>query len=91
MIKSRVLAAALGTALVVGGVLFAQPKQNVAAGRHPNLAAAQRFSHQAYEKVTAAQEANEWDMQGHAKKAKELLDEVNRELKMAAESANKNK
>jgi hypothetical protein len=91
MIKTRVLAAALGTALVVGGALFAQPKQNVSGARHPNLAAAQRLSHQAFEKITAAQEANEWDMQGHAKKAKELLDEANKELKLAAESANKNK
>jgi hypothetical protein len=88
MIKTRLLAAAMGVALVVGGALFAQPKQNVSAGRHPNLAAAQRFSHQAYEKVTQAQEANEWDMQGHAKKAKELLDQVNNELKLAAEAAN---
>jgi len=63
----------------------------VSAARHPNLAAAQRLSHQAFEKVTAAQEANEWDMQGHAKKAKELLDEANKELKIAAETANKNK
>jgi hypothetical protein len=29
-------------------------------------------------------------MQGHAKKAKELLDEVNKELKQAAQAANKN-
>jgi len=29
-------------------------------------------------------------MQGHAQKAKELLDEVNRELKLAAEAANRN-
>jgi hypothetical protein len=29
-------------------------------------------------------------MQGHAAKAKDLLDQVNQELKLAAESANKN-
>jgi hypothetical protein len=91
MNKKPLVAAAIGVALVVGGALFGQPKQNVAPGRHPNLAAAQRLSHQAYEKVTAAQEANEWDMQGHAKKAKELLDQVNNELKIAAETANRNK
>lgn len=68
---------------------FAQPRENVSAGRHPNLAAAQRLSHQAYEKVVAAQEANEWDMQGHAQKAKNLLDQVNNELKQAAEAANR--
>jgi hypothetical protein len=30
-------------------------------------------------------------MDGHAQKAKELLDEVNKELKLAAEAANKNR
>jgi hypothetical protein len=29
-------------------------------------------------------------MQGHAAKAKELLDQVNQELKLSAEAANKN-
>jgi len=41
-------------------------------------------------KLVAAQQANEWDMNGHAQKAKELLDQVNRELKEAAEAANAN-
>ena len=90
MIKTRVLAAILGSLLAVGGIVLAQPKKNVSAARHPNLAAAQRLSHNAYEKVVAAQEANEWDMQGHAQKAKDLLDQVNKELKLSAEAANKN-
>jgi gas vesicle protein len=80
----------LGLALIGGGVAVAQkPVDNVSGRRHPNLAAAQRLSQQAYEKVSAAQQANEWDMDGHAAKAKELLDQVNRELKQAAETANK--
>jgi len=45
---------------------------------------------QAWEKIGTAQQANEWDMQGHAAKAKDLLDQVNKELKLAAEAANKN-
>lgn len=70
-----------GFILLTGGLALAQrPKDNVSAARHPNLAAAQRLSQQAYEKIVAAQEANEWDMRGHAQKAKELLDEVNREI-----------
>ena len=82
---------ALAGALVVGGVVGAQmPRDNVNPGRHPNLAAAQRLSQQAWEKTTAAQQANEWDMDGHAAKAKDLLDQANRELKMAAEAANHN-
>lgn len=42
-------------------------------------------------KISAQQEANEFDVGGHAKKAKTLLDEANSELKMAAEAANRNK
>jgi hypothetical protein len=84
------IGAVLGLALIGGGVAVAQkPVDNVSGRRHPNLAAAQRLSQQAYEKVSAAQQANEWDMDGHAAKAKELLDQVNRELKQAAEAANK--
>lgn len=67
------------------------PKKNISGARHPNLAAAQRLSQQAFEKIVAAQEANEWDMQGHAQKAKELLDQANRELKAAAQAANRAK
>ena len=91
MTRTRLLSAILGSALVVGGVALAQPKQNVSKGLHPNLAAAQRLSEQAYQKVIAAQQANEWDLGGHAQKAKELLDQVNNELKQAAQQSNKNK
>jgi hypothetical protein len=76
-------------ALVTSLALAAPPADNVSGKRHPNLAAAQRLSTKAYEKVVAAQQANEWDMAGHAQKAKDLLDQVNQELKMAAETANK--
>jgi hypothetical protein len=90
MTKTRLSAAILGVSLLVGGVAIAQrPKENISPGRHPNLAAAQRLSQQAFEKIIAAQEANEWDMHGHAQKAKNLLDQVNNELKQAAEMANR--
>ncbi|HEV2230455.1 MAG TPA: hypothetical protein VGR86_16030 [Steroidobacteraceae bacterium] len=75
--------------LVATAAFAAPPAENVGGKRHPNLAAAQRLAHQAWERITAAQQANEWDMDGHAAKAKELLDQVNNELKMAAEAANK--
>ncbi|HWW31900.1 MAG TPA: hypothetical protein VNY70_00910 [Steroidobacteraceae bacterium] len=75
--------------LVTTAALAAPPVEDIGK-RHPNLAAAQRLSHQAWERITAAQQANEWDMDGHAAKAKELLDKVNEELRMAAEAANKN-
>ena len=76
--------------LLAGGVAFAdKPVRNVSAARHPNIAAAQSLARQAWEKVSAAQRANEWDLGGHAQKAKELLEQVNDELKQAAEAANK--
>jgi len=92
MTKTKLsIAGILALAMVCGGVAVAQmPKDNVSEHKHPNLAAAQRLSRQAWEKIGAAQQANEWDMDGHAAKAKELLDQVNNELKMAAEAANHN-
>jgi hypothetical protein len=80
-------------ALMLSGIsAFAEePVLNVSPKLHPNIAAAQKLSRQAYNKIIAAQKANEYDMEGHAQKAKELLDQVNEELKLAAEAANKNK
>jgi hypothetical protein len=66
------------------------PAQNVSGARHPNLAAAQRLTAQAFAKITAAQQANEFDLGGHAAKAKELLDQANAELKQAAQTSNAN-
>jgi hypothetical protein len=84
--------AVLVTVLMVGTSLSfaAKPVRNVSAAHHPNIAEAQRLTRQAWEKMVAAQHANEWDMKGHAQKAKELLDQVNNELKLAAEAANEN-
>ena len=91
MIRNYILAALLASLLVVGGVVLAQPPaRNISGARHPNLAAAQRLSHQAFERIVAAQQANEWDMQGHAQRAKDLLDQANNELRMAATTANRN-
>jgi F0F1-type ATP synthase membrane subunit b/b' len=77
-------------ALITATAFAAEPVHNVGAKRHPNLAAAQRLTDQAFQKITAAQQANEFDMDGHAAKAKDLLDQANRELKQAAEAANHN-
>jgi len=86
------LGAVLSLALICSGAAVAQmPKENVNPHKHPNIAAAQRLSQQAWEKIASAQQANEWDMDGHAAKAKELLDQVNKELKLAAEAANHNR
>lgn len=95
MSKNIFASSVLSAALLFGGAAMAQmsqePAHNVNAHRHPNLSAAQRLTDQAYNKIVAAQSANEFDMDGHAQKAKDLLDQANRELKQAAEAANKNK
>lgn len=87
--RSLVLGAILSAGLVAGGFALAQPERDINPGRHPNLAAAQRLIDQAYGRITAAQQANEWDMHGHAAKAKDLLDQASRELKLAAGDANR--
>jgi hypothetical protein len=84
----RLLLGTAALALSVSAALADPPADNVAKHRHPNLAAAQRLATTAYERISAAQQANEFDMGGHAQKAKELLEQVNRELKAAAEAAN---
>jgi hypothetical protein len=91
MIKTRVVSAVLGCMLVIGGAAIAQrPARNVSGARHPNIAAAQRLARQAWQRVVDAQKANEWDLDGHAQKAKDLLDQANNELKLAAEASNRN-
>jgi hypothetical protein len=88
--KNHISVVVLSLALCCAGIASAQrPERDVSGARHPNLAAAQRLIGQAWEKLSAAQAANEFDMQGHAQKAKELLDQANREIKLAAEAANK--
>jgi hypothetical protein len=88
--RRSVLASVVGLGLVAGGVMIAQDRPEHDIGRrHPNMAAAQRLVDQAFNKISAAQQANEFDMDGHAAKAKELLEQANHELKEAAEAANK--
>ncbi|HLX08753.1 MAG TPA: hypothetical protein VKY89_12915 [Thermoanaerobaculia bacterium] len=90
--KKSIIAGVCALLLVVAGVVYAAqpPARNVNPHRHPHIAAAQRLAHQAYEKIVQAQQANEWDLGGHAQRAKDLLDQVNNELKQAAEVSNAN-
>ena len=57
------------------------------AARHPNLSAAQILISEAFSKLEAAQKANEYDLGGHAAKAKALLQQAADEVKLAAEAA----
>ena len=87
--KKSAVAGLIAAAAAAATLTFADPPvRDIRAARHPNLAAAQRLVHQAWERISAAQAANEFDLGGHAQKAKELLDQANVELKAAAETAN---
>jgi hypothetical protein len=79
--RKMIFGSILALSLAAGGV--------IAQGmRHPNLMAAQRLIDQAFQKISEAQGANEFDMNGHAQKAKDLLEQASREVKLAAEAAN---
>jgi hypothetical protein len=69
----------------------APPPKTTKGKAHPNLAAAQKLAAQAYDKLEAAQKANEYDLGGHAAKAKALLKQANDEIKLAWDAAEKNK
>jgi hypothetical protein len=64
------------------------PAQNVSPAIHPNLARAQSDLNLAYQKIVDAQKANEYDLGGHADKAKQLIEQASDELKQAALTAN---
>lgn len=90
--KTRITLIAVIALLGIAAAIYAQkPRRNISPVRHPNLAAAQTLLGQAYEKVVAAQKANEWDLGGHAEKAKVLIDQATAELKLAAETSNARK
>ena len=65
-----------------------EPSLNVSPYRHGNIARAQEYSRYAFDAMTQAQQANEFDMGGHAERAKQLLAQANDEMKLAAEWAN---
>jgi hypothetical protein len=85
-VRNVILSGALVLGLVAGSVTVAHA---VDPYRHPNLAAAQSFIDQAIGSVDAAQHANEFDMGGHAARAKELLRQAREEVKLAAKAANR--
>jgi hypothetical protein len=87
--KTRIIAVLAAGILVASTALAQRPAENVSPRRHPNIAAAQRLVEQAFNRISAAQKANEWDLGGHAEKAKQLLDQANAELKLAAGASNR--
>lgn len=79
---------AIGLVLVAFAGCAQEPVQNIDAQRHGNLATAQNLVRDAYDKMSAAQAANNDQLGGHAARAKELMREANEEIKLAAISAN---
>jgi hypothetical protein len=84
-VRTIVFGSVVALGLVTSGFVAGQ---DVSWRRHPNLAAAQHLIDQAYAKISEAQGANEFDMDGHAARAKDHLEQANREIKLAAEAAN---
>ena len=85
--RTLVIPATLAALLLCGATLAQEPVVDI----NPNLAAAQRHVVEANRAIAESQRENKWDMHGHAEKARQLLVEVNNELKAAAETANRRK
>ena len=82
--KKIILALMLGALLGAGAMAYA-------AGRHPNLNEAHKLVLKALNKLDAAQKDNEFDLGGHAAKAKDLLTQAESEIKQAKDAANDKK
>jgi hypothetical protein len=83
----RILFVVLALAAPIGLAIAESPAPPKSAKGHPNLAAAQKLVAQAFDKLTAAQQANEYDLGGHAAKAKALLQQARAEIDAATEAA----
>lgn len=83
--KRLIAAATVCGALGFGAIAIANP----ALRGHPNLEAANKDLNEADRHISAAQAANEFDLGGHAAKAKELIGMAKVELDKAAHAANR--
>jgi hypothetical protein len=87
--KSLLISTALYATIACVSVTFAQaPVVNIDSHRHGNMAAAQKFIVQAYQKLDAAQRDNDDQLGGHAQRAKDLLAQADVEIRLAANVAN---
>jgi hypothetical protein len=83
------VAMALCAAFALSAVLLAQQEPRVTVGeKHGNMRAAQEYIQQAWRKVDEAQKDNNYNLGGHAGRAKELLAQASEEIKLSAEAAN---
>ena len=87
--RSKLMLLAAVAALAACAASAQMPVQNIDPERHGNLAAAQNLVVQAFERLSDAQVANNYQLGGHVERAKDLLRQANEEIKMAAETANR--
>lgn len=90
--RGAMVAAGIALGVFAIGVILAKERPERGENelpRRPNLDDAQDLIDMAFNKISAAQQANEWDWDGHAARAKELLAQANHELKQAEEAANR--
>lgn len=81
----------LSGCLGLGSLAFAQaPSVTIDPSRHGNLASAQGSIVQAFERISEAQRDNNSHLGGHAQRAKDLLNQANQEVALAAEQADAN-
>ena len=91
MIKKILLSTvALGAVFSLGAMVTPQngPPPVDVGERHGNMRAAQQLIQQAWIKVDSAQRDNNYNLGGHAGRAKELLAQASSEIKQSAEDAN---
>jgi hypothetical protein len=89
-IGNRSTSITFGLLALVGVAAAGEPARNIRHRNHPHLALAQRLSNQASDQLEASQQDNEFDLDGHAQKAKDALKIANDEMKLAAEASNRN-
>lgn len=96
----KILLATLGSAMLLSAPrAFAEEQVNCAAlkagdgefPKHINLSKAACLLNDAWYKIQDAQKANEFQLGGHAAKAKALIDQALAELKLARNESNKAK
>jgi hypothetical protein len=89
MKRNLAFPAMLAAMLMCVATVAQEPVIDISPQIHPNLAEAQRRVVEANHFIQLAQKDNRYDMHGHAERARQLLVDVNNELKAAAESANR--
>jgi hypothetical protein len=90
--RSLAITEVLLLTLAFVGIMFAEaPVVNIDPHRHGNMAAAQNYIVQAFQRLDRAQQANEDQLGGHAQRAKDLLMQADEQIRLAADVANEHR